>query len=168
MAVTEQLTIPRIPRIPRIRRIPRVPGVPRLPAPASRAPMLAPRRSGLTLATQARYILSEASAMGDADERFRLSHLAALRTAAALFADRARPAVRRRPTNAWVLLVQIAPELGDWSSYFAAGATKRAAIEAGAHRVVTQREADDLVRAAAEFLNMVEVSLGVFATSRAS
>jgi hypothetical protein len=93
--------------------------------------------------------------------------LAALRTAAALFADRARPSTRR-PTNAWVLLTQVAPELADWASYFAAGASKRAAIEAGAQQVVTTREADDLVRATAEFLTMVEVSLGVLAEARAS
>jgi hypothetical protein len=127
----------------------------RVPAP--------PRRNGVTLATQAAQMLAEAQAWVDADERFRLSHVAALRTAAALFADRARPAVRRRPTNAWVLLAQVAPELSDWASYFAAGAAKRAAIEAGARKVVTQREADDLARAAAEFLAMVELSLGVFA-----
>jgi len=126
------------------------------------------RRSGLTLATQARDVLAEAASADDAGERFRLAHLAALRTAAALFADRARPAVRRRPTNAWVLLVDVAPELGDWAKYFSAGATKRAAIEAGATRVVNQREADDLLRAATEFLAMVELSFGVFANSLAS
>jgi hypothetical protein len=142
-------TLPIRPVVPRVR-----------PAP--------PRRNGVTLATQARDILSDAGDTSDPDERFRLAHLAALRTAAALFADRARPALRQRPTNAWALLVQVAPELADWSSYFAAGATKRAAIEAGAHRVVTQREADDLVRAGSEFLAMVEMSLGVFASSQAS
>ena len=42
-----------------------------------------------------------------------------------------------RPTNAWVLLAEVAPELADWASYFAAGASKRAAIESGATQVVT-------------------------------
>jgi hypothetical protein len=125
-------------------------------------------RSGLLLAAQAGDVLAEAGAAADAGERFRLAHLAALRTAAALFADRARPAVRRRPTNAWVLLIEVAPELSDWASYFAAGAAKRAAIEAGASRVVSQREADDQLRASTEFLAMVELSLGVFASSLAS
>ncbi len=125
-------------------------------------------RNGLMLARQAHEVLAEAAGALDADERFRLAHLAALRTAAALFADRARPALRRRPTNAWVLLVEVAPELGDWASYFSAGAAKRAAIEAGAYRVVDQREADDLVRAVTEFLAMVELSFGVFAGSVAS
>jgi hypothetical protein len=62
----------------------------------------------------------------------------------------------------------VAPELADWASYFASGAAKRAAIEAGARRVVTAREADDLVRAVTKFLGMVEVSIGVFPGSRAS
>ena len=127
-----------------------------------------PRRNEATLAHQAGLILAESGAWVDPDERFRLAHLGALRTAAALFADRARPAVRRRPTNAWVLLAQVAPELADWATYFAAGASKRAAIEAGARQVVTAREADDLLRAATEFLTMVEVSLGIFSDARAS
>lgn len=126
------------------------------------------RRNGLTLAKQAGDVLGEAGAADEPGERFRLAHLSALRTAAALFADRARPAVRRRPTNAWVLLADVAPELTDWASYFSAGAEKRAAIEAGALHVVNQREADDLLRAATEFLAMVELCLGVFAGSLAS
>jgi SAV_6107-like HEPN len=126
------------------------------------------RRSGLVLAAQAQSLLSEAAAEPSADERFRSAHLAALRTAAALFADRARPAARQRPTNAWALLGTLAPELTDWAAYFAEGATKRAAIESGARRVVSEREADDLLRASAEFLAMVETSLGLFDSSRAS
>lgn len=126
------------------------------------------RRSGLVLAAQAQSLLSEAAAEPSADERFRSAHLAALRTAAALFADRARPTARQRPTNAWALLGTLAPELTDWAAYFAEGATKRAAIESGARRVVSEREADDLVRASAEFLAMVETSFGLFDTSRAS
>jgi hypothetical protein len=126
------------------------------------------RRSGLVLAAQAQSLLSEAAAEPSADERFRSAHLAALRTAAALFADRARPTARQRPTNAWALLGTLAPELTDWAAYFAEGATKRAAIESGARRVVSEREADDLLRASAEFLAMVETSLGLFDSSRAS
>lgn len=119
------------------------------------------RRNAVTLAAQARQLLLEAITWVDADERFRLAHLAALRTAAALFADRARPGARRGPTSAWVLLVQVAPELTEWATYFAAGVSKRAAIEFGSHQVVTPREADDLVRGSSEFLTLVEVSLGL-------
>src|SRR5262249_50070503 len=102
--------------------------IPRVTTPPHRPSAPLARRNGFALATQARNMLSEAAAWIDADERFRLAHLAALRTAAALFAQRARPAVRRRPTNAWVLLAQVAPELAEWASYFGAGASKRAAI----------------------------------------
>ena len=91
-------------------------------------------------------------------ERYALAHLAALRGAAAVLACRARPAPparRSRPTSAWVLLTQVAPELGEWATFFAAGARKRAAAEAGLP-AVTAREADDLLRDAEAFLAVVE------------
>ena len=86
--------------------------------------------------------------------RYACAHVAALRAAAALLAARARPAAgRRRPQkNAWVLLAEVAPELAEWAGFFAAGAAKRAAAEAGSTRAVTEREADDLVRDADRFL----------------
>jgi hypothetical protein len=127
-----------------------------------------PRRSAITLAAQARLLLTEAATWIDADERFRLAHLAALRTAAALFADRARPGSRRGPTSAWILLAQVAPELTEWATFFAAGASKRAAIEFGSRLVVSTREADDLVRGSSDFLVLVETALGVAASARAS
>ena len=55
---------------------------------------------------------------------------------------------------------QVAPELGEWATFFAAGAAKRAAAEAGLSRAVTEREADDLVRDVGSFLAVVETSLG--------
>ena len=64
-----------------------------------------------------------------------------------MLAARTRPEpARRRPRSAWVLLGQVAPELGEWATFFAAGAAKRAAAEAGLSHAVTEREADDLVR----------------------
>jgi len=57
--------------------------------------------------------------------------------------------------------VLVAPELTEWASFFAAGAAKRAAAEAGIPRVVTAREADDLLRAAEQFIGVVEVTLGL-------
>jgi hypothetical protein len=87
--------------------------------------------------------------------------VAALRTAAAVFADGGRPAaVRTRLVNAWVLLDRLAPEHASWAAYFAAGAATRSAIEAGAVSAVTERAADDQLRAATEFLHLVEASLG--------
>ena len=99
----------------------------------------------------------------DVPTRYACAHVAALRAAAALLAARARPApARRRPQkNAWVLLAEVAPELAEWATFFAAGAAKRAAAEAGSTRAVTEREADDLVRDADRFLAVVEQALGL-------
>lgn len=108
--------------------------------------------------------LSEAVTSTDAPTRYACAHVAALRAAAALLAARARPTARRgrrRQQNAWVLLAEIAPELGEWATFFAAGASKRAAAEAGSARAVGGREADDLVRDADRFLAVVERSLGL-------
>ncbi|GEP37108.1 hypothetical protein NPS01_07710 [Nocardioides psychrotolerans] len=107
--------------------------------------------------------LSDAIAATDVPSRYAFAHVAALRSAAALLAARARPApARRRPQkNAWVLLAEVAPELGEWATFFAAGAAKRAAAEAGSTRAVSEREADDLVRDADRFLGVVEQSLGL-------
>jgi L-fucose isomerase-like protein len=97
-------------------------------------------------------------------ERYALAHLSALRAAAAVLACRARPAPsshRSRPTSAWVLLSAVAPELAEWAAFFAAGARKRAAAEAGLPAAVTAREADDLLRDAEAFLAVVETTLGL-------
>ena len=69
--------------------------------------------------------------------------------------------MRRRQKNAWVLLAEVAPELAEWAAFFAAGAAKRAAAEAGSTRAVTEREADDLLRDADRFLGVIEQSLGL-------
>ncbi len=107
--------------------------------------------------------LSEAVAATDVPTRYACAHVAALRAAAALLAARARPApaARRPQKNAWVLLAEVAPELGEWAAFFAAGASKRAAAEAGSTRAVAAREADDLVRDADRFLAVVEQTLGL-------
>jgi hypothetical protein len=65
--------------------------------------------------------------------------------------------------SVWVLLERIAPEHADWAAYFAAGAAMRAAIEAGAVSAVSARAADDQLRAATEFLALVENSIGLLA-----
>lgn len=117
-----------------------------------------------TLLGLARRGLVEASSADRPHERYAAAHLAALRAAAAVLACRAQPATgagrRSRPTSAWVLLTAIAPELGEWAAFFAAGARKRAAAEAGLPTAVTPREADDLVRDAETFLSVVETALG--------
>ncbi len=124
----------------------------------------AARHTPLALLSAARTALTEASAADEPGERFRLAHLSALRTAAALCAHRGRPAsVRRKLMSVWVLMERVAPEYAEWAAYFAAGASLRAAVEAGASSAVTPRAADDQLRAAGEFLLLVEGSLGMLA-----
>ena len=121
--------------------------------------------SALGLLDQARRGLQEAAGLSVPAERYATAHLAALRAAAAVLAARTRPVDtrlrRRRPTSAWGLLTEVAPELGEWAAFFAAGAAKRAAAEAGVTRAVTAREADDLLRDAATFLALAETTLGL-------
>jgi hypothetical protein len=120
--------------------------------------------AALDLLALARHGLAEASLTPRPHERYAAAHLAALRTAAAVLAARARPAdgtSRRRPRSAWALLPEVAPELTEWAAFFAAGAGKRAAAEAGLVRAVEAREADDLLRDAETFLALVETTLGL-------
>lgn len=125
--------------------------------------------SGAALIGQARLVLGEAAAATDIGERFRLAHLAALRVAAAVLAERGRPAAaRKRLVSVWVLIDSVAPELAEWARFFAAGAAARAAIEAGSLHAVSVRDADDQLRAAGDFLYLVEQSLGMLAAPLAS
>jgi hypothetical protein len=122
------------------------------PVPAASYELLDVARHGLS---------QSAMAMAPA-ERYSAAHLAALRAAAAVLASRARPGGSRRgPRSVWVVLPQVAPELGEWAAFFAAGAGKRAAAEAGLAGVVTAREADDLLRDASRFVALVETLLGL-------
>ena len=90
-----------------------------------------------------------------AADRYVQAHLSALRSAAAVLAARAQPAKSRaRLRSVWSVLPAIAPEFTEWSEFFAASAAKRSAAEAGL-RVVTQREADDLLRDAEAFHDQV-------------
>ncbi len=91
-------------------------------------------------------------------DRYAAAHLAALRAAAAVLAARARP-VRGRRGSAWELMAKVAPEFAEWAAFFAAGSAKRQAAEAGLTRLVTGREADDMVRQVSAFLDLVEDSL---------
>lgn len=120
------------------------------------------------LLDRARLALADAARAHSPEDRFCLAHLGSLRAAAALVATYGRAARRRRLVSVWVLLDAVAPAFAEWSAYFADAARTRAAIEAGAHRAVTARAADDQVRAAAEFCGLVEVQLGRLPLARAS
>ena len=107
------------------------------------------------LLTAAQRGIAEAVSAETASERYARAHLSALRSAAAMLAARAQPAKSRsRLRSVWSVLPVVAPEFTEWSTFFAASATKRAAAEAGLP-VVTQREADDLLRDAETFHDQV-------------
>ncbi|MDQ6895025.1 MAG: SAV_6107 family HEPN domain-containing protein [Actinomycetota bacterium] len=59
----------------------------------------------------------------------------------------------------WELLPRIAPELTEWSSFFAASARRRAVVERGGQ--IGVRESDDLLRQAEIFLEIVQDLLGL-------
>jgi SAV_6107-like HEPN len=115
----------------------------------------------LTALSRAREALDEAVLTADPARRYAAAHVAALRATAALLATRARPSRRRGQRNAWSLLAHVAPEMGEWAAFFAAGAGKRAAAEAGLDRAVSARDADDLVRDVERYLFLVQRALGV-------
>lgn len=123
----------------------------------------APASGATDLLASASHCLSAAAAATRPIDRYASAHLAALRGAAAVLAVRAQPQVgrRRRPATAWELLAAVAPELGEWAAFFAAGAAKRAAAQAGLTRAVCAREADDLVRDAGTFVALVAATLDV-------
>lgn len=104
--------------------------------------------------------LLEAYTSPEPTRRYAAAHLAALRAAAAVLAARTHPVRQGRIRSVWVLLPQVAPQLQEWAVFFAANAAKRAAAEAGLP-VVSQREADDLLRDAEAFLVQVAALLGV-------
>jgi hypothetical protein len=148
------------------------PDVPSAQPPATPRPPVPPppvHRSALSLLGQARRGLAEARGERNPAVRYATAHLAALRAAAAVVAARTQPAApgsrRHRPASVWSLLTAHAPELGEWAAYFAAGAATRARAEAGVPSAVTAREADDLIRDASTFLEVVTETLGLLSAA---
>jgi hypothetical protein len=117
-------------------------------------------RTALGLLRQAADGLAEAHRDDDPLLRYPAAYLAALRAGAAVLAVRARPRSRRGSTrNVWQLLAEVAPELGEWATFFASCSDTRAAAEAGIARLVGRREADDLLRQAEQFVALVGASV---------
>src|SRR2546423_10469744 len=109
------------------------------------APGLAP--TVLSMLQSARRGLAEAADESAPGAGYVTAHLAALRAAAAVVAARGEPRPRRRkPYSVWELLPQVEPALTEWAAYFAAGASKRAAAEAGLPRAASARGAANLLR----------------------
>ena len=121
-----------------------------LPADAARAAV----RADLG---RARAALTEAEGAERPGPRYLAAQLCALRTAAVVLALRGRPRRPSRsagPRNAWRLLAEVAPELGEWAVFFDTTQARRDAVRSGAW--VSVREADDLLRDAATFLGLIE------------
>ncbi|SEF33964.1 hypothetical protein SAMN05421837_107133 [Amycolatopsis pretoriensis] len=122
--------------------------------PMSLRPPAPPVAAGLL--AQARRQLAEAERETDPVERFVGAYLAALRGAAAVLAARGRPhRGRARPASTWLLLDSVAPELREWSAFFASNSAARAAAQAGITGKVSAESAAGLVRAATPFLELV-------------
>ncbi|MEQ0564685.1 SAV_6107 family HEPN domain-containing protein [Amycolatopsis sp. NEAU-NG30] len=125
---------------------------PQLPMPLR--PPAPPAAAGLL--AQARRGLAEAERETAPAERFIGAYLASLRGAAAVLAARGRPhRGRARPASTWVLLDSVAPELREWSAFFASNSATRAAAQAGITGKVTAESAAELVRTATSFLELV-------------
>lgn len=117
--------------------------------------------SAVELLDRAREGLRRAEMATEPGPRYVAAHLAALRAAAAVIAVRGRPRRSGGALSVWLVLPRVAPELGEWAAFFAAGAARRSAIDAGRVGVVSTREADDLLRDAAIFTVVVAEDLGV-------
>jgi len=113
----------------------------------------------LNLLERSRTTREAACRTSDASERYRDAHLGALRAAAALVAARSMPTPRTRPRSVWQVLPGVAPELGEWAVFFAACSVHRSIVDRGGH--ISAREADDLLRQAEMFLEIVQDLLGV-------
>jgi hypothetical protein len=139
---------------------PRSPMRPAAGAPAPRPAPPPTSRSALSLLRQATDGLAEAHRRPDPLLRYPAAYLAALRAGAAVLAVRARPQPKRGASrNVWQLLAEVAPEFGEWAVFFASCSDTRAAAEAGISRLVGQRDADDLLRQAEQFVGLVAASI---------
>ena len=98
-------------------------------------------------------------------ERYLLAHTAIFAIAASALVGAPRGLVRRRPI--WEVLPRVMPELSEWASYFEAIDPKRRVVAAGASALVSEREADDLVRDARAFARAVETGRRRAALQRA-
>jgi hypothetical protein len=119
----------------------------------------------LDLLDRSRDSLAEAYAAQGVAERYLAAQLAALRAAAALLTVPSRPwAPRGRtasgPRNIWELTAAATPDLAEWAGYFAHSTRQRADVEQGRRRPAS-READDLLRSAETFLDLVSGRLGL-------
>lgn len=108
--------------------------------------------------------LVESAHEPEAARRYVDAHVAALRAAAAIVADRSAGSSgaipHSRVANVWQVLARTAPEFAEWAALFDVRSAKRSAVQSGA-MTVTTREADDCLRDAASFVSRVADRLGL-------
>ncbi|WP_418277225.1 SAV_6107 family HEPN domain-containing protein [Isoptericola jiangsuensis] len=121
---------------------------------SARGDMPVPERVDSLLA-RADAELAAAVRTADAGERYVHSHLAALRSAAAVVALHDAALGRGRARPVWELLSRVEPELAAWSVYFASGARLRSALDAGYADSVSWARADELLACAEDFRDEV-------------
>jgi len=110
----------------------------------------------LELLERAETALLAACRSREVAQRHQHARLAALRGAAALVGARTPPRTTGSapgPRSLWAVLPGVAPELAEWAGFFAT-ATRRTGTP-------STREADDLLRQAETFLDLVRASLGL-------
>lgn len=124
--------------------------------------------TALELVERSRHSLLEACQSSAVAERYLQAQLAALRAAAALVAARTGSGRRGGPSSPcsmWELVPAVAPELTEWAGFFEL-ASKQGAQRPQTHHTatparVTARDADDLLRQAETFLDLVCRTLGL-------
>lgn len=133
------------------------------PIPPGRVPTRRVAPTALSMLRNARQLLADAADTTHPNVRYATAHVAALRAAAAVLAVREPPAPTRRgkPRTAWSRLQDAEPMLTEWAAFFASGADKRAAAEAGLPHAVTPIESDELLHDAEVFVALIEDTLGI-------
>lgn len=116
--------------------------------------------STLDLLIRAQESLADAYGAPGTAQRHLAARMAALRAAAAVIAARGGGSRESGPTDPWVLLVRLAPELSEWADYFSLVAERGAELTT-LRATVGVREADDLLRAAESFVAEVSPLLGL-------
>ena len=140
--------------------------------------------ASLDLLDRSRHSLLEACRSQDVTQRYRQAQLGALRAAAAVVAARTTATAQSGPRSLWELLSTVAPELSEWAGFFAVVGDRRSGVGRSDGPVVdhaadptndqtndhtgdhTAREADDLLRDAETFLDLVRRSLGLPASQQ--
>lgn len=114
----------------------------------------------LELMDRARDALLDACHSSGTTQRYTYAQLGALRAATAIATSAAREGRGSRRRDVWARLAASRPELAEWSGFFALTSERAAAAERGRTQLST-READDLVRQAEMFMELVLSRLGL-------